>query len=882
MKSSKRTCGILGAVAFVVVLCVCGACALISFLGLPPSVRLPDLSQPTPSLAPGVLFDDDFSSEQASRNKGWTIFASDNTDILWSPKKLTIAVKKKDYGQFNWPDQTFKDFGVEVEAEPASDSRTMYARYGILFGIANESAEEMYDFGVSTTGQYSLVKVKDGKIVKPLLVDFTPSSCIQARPGKNRMGVLVEGSKISLYINGYLVSTVSDNSIQGGYVGIHAQSGASERAEVSFTRMTIWSVEKAKAEWSGRAACKLTPPASGIWLQDDFSSQQASMDRGWVLETTSERDVSWSPNKYIIAPKQKGNREMSFPVGLFDNFGVEIEAQPEAGSGLEYGIVFRLNVKGDVSSHYRFGITTYKGESYYSVGKEIDGKVVEPGLVGVRPSSHIKTGSKNRMGVLAQGTTLTFYINGHMVKTITDEAISGGKVGIFALDLVGDGARVSFNRVTIYTVDKAKAEWGAPPTAMPSLLYQADFNSKQALEDDGWQVTSGNAADQVWSAGRLTTVVKVKNYLYVNGPNYETFKDFGVEIEAVPESDPSFSYGILFRESNLGRERPSYYVFAVTPNGMYMLRRQSEGKFADPDPVDFTSSSYIKQGAVKNRLGVLAEGTTISLFINGNRVKTISGDAPLSGKVEVFILSGSKERTQVDFSRMTIYTVAEAKKTWSVTTTLTPEPTRAPGILFNDDFSSKQKSQDLGWTLGSFDVQERTWSPNQLNVTVKKKGAWDIALAGPPYNDFGVEIEAQSEDKPGIQYGVVFRYSFKEDSATRSSLSSFYLFAVSNQGEYSVLKMVNGKWVDQDLVPATPSTYIKKGSAKNRVGVLVEKSSISLYINGNLVKTLTDDSLTWGGVGTFAFSGSNEQAQVSFSRVTVYTAERAKSELSKR
>lgn len=869
MRSNLRSCVCLLARAAGWVLPLC---FLLEFTGcVPQKTDIPQtlVNETASSSSDGVLFEDDFSSEQASIEKGWLISSSDDTDITWSPNKLTIAVKKKEYAQFDWPETIFRDFGVEIEAEPSNEAGMLYVRYGILFGIKDESADELFDFGVTTTGKYSLGKVSEGKLVQPMLVDFTPSPCLQPRPGKNRLGVLVEGSKISLYVNGSFVKSVVDSSINSGYVGVSVNSFWSDKATVSFGHMTVLTAERARAEWGTRPACVRQVPADGIWFDDDFGSEQATNDKGWYFTSDDERETRWSPNRYEMTVKQKGLREVGRPVGIYDNFGVEIEATPDPSSSVEYGIAFRYNAVGDIPDEYVFGLVVRsKEDSYYYMGKENGGRLAQPTLVPVRTSTRIEPNwSKNRLAVLADGPTLSLYINGARVKTITDRSLTSGEVGVFVGSLDSERVQVAFSRMRIYTVEKAKALWGEPPTPVEGVLYQADFKSEEALADDGWKVGTNNAADNTWSPGKMAMSVKVQNYPYLNGPFFDEFGDFGVEVEAQPEDDPGYSYGIIFRESRFGRDKPSYYIFAVTASGFYMLRRSTDGVFADPDPVDITSSPYIQKGASKNRLGVLAEGPIISLYINGKCVKTISGETPLRGKVEVFILSGSKERTQVDFSSMTIYSVEEAKKRWGAPSTVVPEPTKTPGIIFTDDFSSKEKSVELGWTLGTLEASQRVWAPNELDVIVTKRGAWDIALAGPPNNDFGVEIEAQPEDKQTIQYGIVFRYSFNQDK------QNFYLFVISVEGEYSVMKEVDGQWASQDVIPATPSAFIKKGPSKNRLGVLAVGSTISLYINGNLVKTFEDTSHSWGGAGIFTFCGNNDTAKVAFSRFTIYTVE---------
>ena len=823
-----------------------------------------------------ILFDDDFGSELASRDKGW-LWGKDESgkaDILWSPRKVSIVVNGQYYTQVSSPGgRALTDFAAEIQAAPSGDPGIQAAQYGIAFRIGGEQNRDFYRFGISTSGQYHLFKVLDGKMIEPPLVDFTPSAYIKPRPSENRLGVLAEGARFSLYINGNLVKTVVDDSIKSGCVGFFADSTWAAGTQVDFTRLTIYGVAKAKSQWSAQLAAEPTPPAD-ILFQDDFGSQQASADKGWYFGASGNVDSLWSPNKYTLVVKEKDLIHSSLLPLLYPDLAVEVEMQAEsADPRTEYGIVFRSNGKeGSAANNYRFGVASFdKGKTYdYYLLKEINGQTPEPWLVDVRPAPGWQPGTtKNRLGVLAEGATISLYINGQRVRTVTDEPATSGKVGVFVHTLNADRVQVSATRVTIYTLAKAKAEWQAP-VVTPGVLYEGDFGSQQRAEDDGWDFTPMEGTQFVWSPGKLTIQTGAKGHL--NGPYYTRFRDFGLEVETQTDDQAQLVYGLYFRKA---ANKNSYYAFYVTTAGEYYLTKLIDGKAVVPYLVDVTPSSLLKKGLSKNRLGVLAEGASISLFINGSLVKTVVDDTLPYGYAGVFGLPTGSRPARVDFDRFVVYTVERARKEWNVPTVLAPEPTRQPGILFQDDFSSKEQTA-LKWNMDPSSSADRVWSPNKLTLAFRKQKGSDIDMPVYDFDNFGVELEVQSEDKPGIQYGIVFRHSVNQGR------SNFYLFVASNQGAYSLLKEIEDQWSSKDPVPSEASAFLKRGSSKNRFGVLADGPRISLYINGNLVKTITDDTLSSGRVGIFGYSGPNDSAQISFSRFTVYTVEQAKTELNKK
>jgi hypothetical protein len=224
---------------------------------------------------------------------------------------------------------------------------------------------------------------------------------------------------------------------------------------------------RAPAATSTRAPT-VAPSSPGVLFNDDFSSQTASEDNGWVFDTGESVDTTWAPNQFIITLKKKQWIGLSWPDGSYDNFGAEAVAQPTTDQYAEYGIVFRVSGDNtDTRSYYTFAVTT---DGKYYVQKKVNGKWVDTNPVKMTASSYVKKGqARNTLAVLAQGSQISLYINGSPVKTITDDSITEGQVGIFIATGDNDSAEVVFSRLTILTAEKAKADWAAAPaTAQPA------------------------------------------------------------------------------------------------------------------------------------------------------------------------------------------------------------------------------------------------------------------------------------------------------------------------------------------------------------------------------------------------------------------------------
>jgi serine/threonine protein kinase len=214
----------------------------------PTSTALPD----------GVLFTDDFASVATSEELGWDTTNTDHVEYMWSSGELKVNVNESMTLGLNVLPDSYTDFAVEVEAQPTSDA---YAEYGLILRYTydkNADVKTYYLFGISTDGDYFLWKRLNGEWSDPDLIEYTTSDYVKAGRAKNTLGVRVEGDQLMLYINGFPVETYTDDSIAQGRVGLVVGAGDTLPAEVAFSRFTVLTADKAKAEWGEAPASSPT------------------------------------------------------------------------------------------------------------------------------------------------------------------------------------------------------------------------------------------------------------------------------------------------------------------------------------------------------------------------------------------------------------------------------------------------------------------------------------------------------------------------------------------------------------------------------------------------------------------------------------------------
>jgi hypothetical protein len=135
---------------------------------------------------------------------------------------------------------------------------------------------------------------------------------------------------------------------------------------------------------------------------------------------------------------------MSFPV--ISDFYLELQATSgNACQGKDrYGLIFRAP---DPNQGYLFGISCDGSFRVRTWDGEVFGEIAD-----WQKSEHIFTGPNqtNRIGVMADGDELVFYINGHEVEDIQDNTYRRGVFGAYIAAAQTPGFRVSVNQVAYW------------------------------------------------------------------------------------------------------------------------------------------------------------------------------------------------------------------------------------------------------------------------------------------------------------------------------------------------------------------------------------------------------------------------------------------------
>ena len=187
-------------------------------------------------------------------------------------------------------------------------------------------------------------------------------------------------------------------------------------------------------------------------------------------------------------------------------------------------------------------------------------------------------------------------------------------------------------------------------------------------------------------------------------------------------------------------------------------------------------------------------------------------------------------------------------------------------ILFQDDFSARRSN----WgTLTDADSSiEYANNALQMRLFTKNFVVWSTPN-DQNYQNVHIEVTAiNNNTDPTTAFGIICGQQAEE--------WSFYYFAITPAGEYAIIKATTGEsdvfltnndqWASSDLIADKASSY--------RVGADCGTGTLTLYVDGQQIDSISDNTYTSGYVGLFTWSGENvASADVSFDDFLVRSLE---------
>ncbi len=172
------------------------------------------------------------------------------------------------------------------------------------------------------------------------------------------------------------------------------------------------------------------------------------------------------------------------------------------------------------------------------------------------------------------------------------------------------------------------------------VLFQDDFS-----DSSGWGTGSdANKSVQYANSALEFQVFKANDFIY-STPSDTDYQDVHIEVTVQPVSSKSdTSFGILCDQQVTG---DAFYYLAVTPSGQYVIARAAVAK----DDVILTNdhqwagSKLIPVNASSYTLGADCAGGSLTLYVNGQKIDSVTDSAYAQETVGVFAWSDEKSNS---------------------------------------------------------------------------------------------------------------------------------------------------------------------------------------------------------------------------------------------
>lgn len=194
----------------------------------PPTATVPP---PTPIPAANILLQDDFSQSAAV----WGTGTNESSSIEYANNTLRIIVYNKNWFVRTWPDAGIQQ-DVHLEVTAVNNGTDPFTAFGL---ICNQQTDEesFYYFAITPSRQYVIAKAAAGQedVYLTNNDEWGESSLIAQDAPSYRIGADCGDGRLTLYVDGQMVDSVSDPTYTSGVVGLMVWSALEPtKTDISF------------------------------------------------------------------------------------------------------------------------------------------------------------------------------------------------------------------------------------------------------------------------------------------------------------------------------------------------------------------------------------------------------------------------------------------------------------------------------------------------------------------------------------------------------------------------------------------------------------------------------------------------------------------------
>lgn len=200
-----------------------------------------------------------------------------------------------------------------------------------------------------------------------------------------------------------------------------------------------------------------------------------------------------------------------------------------------------------------------------------------------------------------------------------------------------------------------------PPTIITApQFYTEEFKAQNEnweyliANSAGKQTVSGNDVSTAMRAAGGLLIFDLKNKGILAYATYQpfTYKDVRLDVKAGNRGTNNNKVGLICRKSDAG-----WYEFDIASNGLYeIFFAKDAGSTVEYTRITDGGSNNIKTGLAENEYGIVCQGNTLVLIVNGAEVSRLNENKHLlpEGKVSVTVSSERSSQVIVDLYSVSI------------------------------------------------------------------------------------------------------------------------------------------------------------------------------------------------------------------------------------
>lgn len=177
---------------------------------------------------------------------------------------------------------------------------------------------------------------------------------------------------------------------------------------------------------------------------------------------------------------------------------------------------------------------------------------------------------------------------------------------------------------------------GPTSTPSPRVILSDDFSSPR------WGTGTDADSSVEYANDALQMIVYTQNYFVWSTPNDQDYQNAHMEVTVLNnDTDSTTAFGIICNQQEVD---DNFYYVAMTPAGEYAIAKAAEGQqdvfLTNND--QWASSDLIPQDAASYNVGADCGNGTVTLYVNGQEIASVSDTSYISGGVALFTWSGEE------------------------------------------------------------------------------------------------------------------------------------------------------------------------------------------------------------------------------------------------